>query len=192
MRAFFDIDTQIDFLYPSGALYGKGGESLIAPIAALNRYAVANAIPLVSTMCAHGEDAGEFQVWPPHCVAGTWGQRKPASLLFGKQVVVPNRPVQLDLAGANQILLEKNDLDLFTNPNAVDVLDFLDIDEVVVYGAFTEYCVKCAVMGLMKWGRNVKLVLDATAALDEAAGLEVLKAFLGEGGQCVTSTEILV
>ncbi len=193
MRAFFDIDTQIDFLYPSGALYGKGAEkTLIGPVVALNRYAGANGIPLISTMCSHGEDAEEFKVWPPHCVAGTWGQRKPTSLLLDRQIVVPNRPVELDLGGAKQIILEKNDLDLFTNPNAVDILDVLDIDECVVYGAFTEYCVKCAVMGLMKWGRNVKLVLDATAALDEAAGLDVLKAFLAEGGRCVTSVEVTV
>ena len=191
MRAFFDIDTQIDFLYPSGALYGKGGENLIAPVAALNRYAGANGIPLVSTICAHGEDAEEFKVWPPHCVAGTWGQRKPAALLLDRAVVVPNRPVELNLAGAKQILLEKNDLDLFTNPNAVDILDALDIDECIVYGAFTEYCVKCAVMGMMKWGRNVQLVLDATAALDESAGMEVLKTFLDQGGRCTTSAEVL-
>jgi len=192
MRAFFDIDTQMDFLYPAGALYGgPGSESLIPRVAALNRFAGAHGIPLVSTVCAHVEAAAEFKVWPPHCIAGTWGQKKPAALLLDKQVVVPSRPVELNLAGARQILLEKDDLDLFTNPNAVDVLDVLDIDECIVYGAFTEYCVKCAVMGLMKWGRNVRLVLDATAALDEAAGMEVLKTFLAEGGRCTTSADLI-
>ena len=43
---FFDIDTQIDFLYPAGALYVPGAESLGPRIAALNRYAAANGIPL--------------------------------------------------------------------------------------------------------------------------------------------------
>src|SRR5689334_10348127 len=39
MRAFFDIDTQIDFLFPAGALYSPGAERIIEPVARLNRFA---------------------------------------------------------------------------------------------------------------------------------------------------------
>ena len=78
MKAFFDIDTQIDFVFPGGALYGPGAERVIPAVAALNRYAGEHGIPLISTMCAHPEDAREFRVWPPHCVVGTMGQKKPA------------------------------------------------------------------------------------------------------------------
>ena len=48
MQAFFDIDTQIDFLYPAGAIYAPGAEKLIPAIKALNTYAVSNGIALIS------------------------------------------------------------------------------------------------------------------------------------------------
>ncbi len=36
---FFDIDTQIDFLYPAGSLYAPGAEAIVDRVAALNRFA---------------------------------------------------------------------------------------------------------------------------------------------------------
>src|SRR6185312_16056768 len=68
---FFDVDTQLDFLYPAGALYVPGAESIVPRVAALNRYAADTGIPLISTVDAHTEDDPEFRHWPPHCVAGT-------------------------------------------------------------------------------------------------------------------------
>jgi nicotinamidase-related amidase len=47
---FFDVDTQIDFMYPAGALYAPGAEKILNKIADLNRYAAANGFPVVSTM----------------------------------------------------------------------------------------------------------------------------------------------
>src|SRR5690242_8435657 len=95
---YFDIDTQIDFMFPAGALYVSGAEKLLPAIERLNRYALEHGIPLISTMCDHSEDDEEFQQWPPHCVIGTTGQQKPESLRMG------------------QIILEKQKLDLFTSP----------------------------------------------------------------------------
>ena len=70
---FFDIDSQLDFLYPAGALYVPGAERIVPAIARLNRYAAAHGIPVVSTTDAHTEDDPEFQIWPHHCVAGNVG-----------------------------------------------------------------------------------------------------------------------
>src|SRR5579883_2163607 len=94
-KAFFDIDTQIDFLFPAGALYAPGAERVIGPVARLNRFAAESGIPLVSSMCAHPENSEEFKVWPPHCVAGTFGQQKPAATLMEKRVVIPNAVADL-------------------------------------------------------------------------------------------------
>lgn len=171
MKAYFDIDTQIDFVYPAGALYGPGAERVIPAVAELNRYAADNGIPLISSMCAHPEDSAEFKVWPPHCVVGTFGQRKPAETLLADS--------------SKQIIVEKDDLDLFSNPTVLPLLDKLGIDECFVYGVFTEYCVKCAVMGLLKSGRRVSLVRRATAHLNEAAGEQVIREFEAAGGVCV-------
>src|SRR5579872_7487010 len=99
---FFDVDTQLDFLYPAGALYVPGAERVVPVIARLNRHAGAHGIPVVSTTDAHTEDDVEFQKWPPHCVAGAWGQRKPESTLLDGRVVIPNRPCPVDVDGGRQ------------------------------------------------------------------------------------------
>ena len=70
---FLDVDTQLDFLYPAGALYVPGAEQIVPAIAALNRYAMSRGIPLLSTVDAHTEDDPEFKTWPAHCVAGSLG-----------------------------------------------------------------------------------------------------------------------
>jgi len=191
MRAFFDIDVQIDFVFPAGALYAPGAERVIPPVAALNAFAATHGIPLVSTMCAHPENGDEFRAWPPHCVVGTVGQLKPAATLLPKLAVVPNALATVDIAGAQQILLEKNDLDLFTNPNLPGLLDRIGADEYYVYGVLTEYCVKCAVMGLLKTGSKVHLVTDAIAHLSAPAAEKVVADFTAAGGKCITIADIL-
>jgi nicotinamidase/pyrazinamidase len=120
---FFDIDTQLDFLYPAGALYVPGAERVVPAIARLNRYAAAHGIPVISTTDSHPENDPEFRSWPPHCVAGTTGQHKVEATLLDKRVVVPNRPCTLALDGAQQIILEKQDVDSFTVSNLYRVLE---------------------------------------------------------------------
>src|ERR1035441_8659860 len=117
MKLYFDIDTQIDFMFPAGALYVPGAETLLPRIARLNREAVTGGGMVISTTCAHEEDDAEFKIWPPHCVIGTVGQTKPATLLSDKRTVVPKQLADVEVRGAEQILLEKGELDLFTNPN---------------------------------------------------------------------------
>jgi nicotinamidase/pyrazinamidase len=112
-------------------------------------------------MCAHPEDAEEFKDWPPHCIVGTFGQNKPAATLLEKRVVIPNTPAGVDVTGAQQIIVEKDNIDAFTNPNFLRLLDKLEIDECEVYGVFMDYCVKAAVLGLLKTGRKVRLVTEA-------------------------------
>ena len=186
MQAFFDIDTQIDFLFPAGALYAPGAERLVPKIAALNRHGAANGYKLISTTCAHPETAAEFRVWPPHCVVGTVGQTKPAATLLDKRVVVPWAAADVDASSAQQIILEKNELDLFTNPNLEALLDDLKITDCTVYGVLTEYCVKHAAMGLLARGRKVRLLTDAIHHLSASDADEMVRAFKDAGGTCET------
>src|SRR5580692_6528802 len=115
MTVFFDVDTQLDLLYPSGALYVPGAEAIVDRVATLNHWASHHGIPVISTMDAHSPDDPEFRDWPPHCIAGTPGQRKPPSTLLENRVIVPNMPGLPDLEAVQQILLEKQALDCFTN-----------------------------------------------------------------------------
>lgn len=183
---FFDVDTQIDFLYPAGALYVPGAEKIVEHIAALNHFAEAHGIPIVSTMDAHTEDDPEFKTWPPHCVAGTAAQQKPASTLLERRRLIANVPGDVEFEGARQMLLEKQSLDCFSTVTLAKLLGRLGAERYVVYGVVTEICVKFAVEGLLKTGKRIELVTDAVRSLNPAAGAEMTAAFLSAGGALTT------
>jgi nicotinamidase/pyrazinamidase len=173
ITVYFDIDTQIDFLFPAGALYVPGAEKLIPTLGRLNRHAVASGQPLISSMCAHSENDPEFRQWPPHCVVGTVGQLKPAELLV-----------------ETQILLQKNQLDIFESPDLAPLLASLAADRYVVYGVVTEYCVRLCAMGLLRLGKPVSIVTDAIQTLNAAQGASTLHEFTGAGGVLATAAEV--
>jgi nicotinamidase/pyrazinamidase len=189
-RIFVDVDTQLDFLYPAGALYVPGAESIVPEVAALNRHAAQRGIRVVSTVDAHTENDPEFLAWPPHCVAGTAGQQKPAATLLEKRVSIPSAPHNFDIQGAQQILIEKQSVNCFTNPNLPALLDRLEAQHCVVYGVVTEICVKNAALGLLRSGRKVTLVTDALRSLDPAACQQFLEEFSAAGGVQATAQEV--
>jgi nicotinamidase/pyrazinamidase len=191
MTVFFDVDTQLDFLFPAGALYVPGAEVIVPRIAALNRFAASHGGPVISSMDAHTPDDPEFRAWPPHCIAGTIGQRKPASTLLDPRVVVANATPLPDTTGARQILIEKQALDCFTNVNLTAMLDHIKPDRCLVYGVVTEICVKFAAMGLLKAGHKVSIVTDAIKDLDSAAAATMLAEFTAAGGTLTTTHEVL-
>jgi len=187
---FFDVDTQIDFLFPAGSLYVPGAETIVPLIAKLNRHAGAHAIPVVSDMDAHSENDAEFRVWPHHCVVGTEGQQKPQDTLLETRVVIPSTKVEFKLGGAQQIILEKQVLDCFRNPNLPDLLAQLNADRYVVYGVVTEICVRFAAFGLLKTGKRVELVTDAVRSLNQQEAEQMMADFTGAGGVLTTSAEV--
>lgn len=190
MTVFFDVDTQIDFLYPAGALYVRGAETIVPALARLNRYAEDNGITVVSTTDAHAENDPEFEHWPPHCVSGTVGQLKPQGLLLSRRSVVPVQKVNI-LPKEPQILVEKVKFDPFSNPNLSTLLDQLGADRFVVYGVVTEICVKHAAEGLLKReGARVELVTDAVRSLCQADSDNMLNEFRAAGGVLTTVAEV--
>jgi nicotinamidase/pyrazinamidase len=188
---FVDVDTQLDFLFPAGALYVPGAERIIPALVQLNQHAEARGIPLLSTADAHAENDPEFAAWPPHCVAGALGQRKPAATLLESRVVIPNRDIKAPLDNASQYILEKQTIDLFETKTARPVLDWLRADRFVVYGVVTEICVLSAVRGLLGPGKQVAVVADAIQALNIDAAAQALEEIRSLGGAVVSLGEIL-
>lgn len=188
--AFFDIDTQIDFLFPAGGLYVPGAERLIPTLSRLNRYAAAHGITLVSSTCAHREDDPEFRQWPHHCVIGTVGQRKPAETLLEKRAVVGVAPGDYSIDGAAQILFEKNQLAITASPNFRPLLAHLKADRFVVYGVVTEYCVRCAALALLESGKPVSLVTDAIETLRTEDSAGTLAEITARGGVLTTAAAV--
>jgi len=188
---FFDIDTQIDFVFPAGALYARSAERILPAVAKLNKHAAANGIPVISSMDAHRETDPEFRDWPHHCIVGTVGQQKPVSTLLEKRLVVPNTPVELRLDAIDQILLEKQTFSAFSNVNLKRLLEHFNADRYVVYGVVTEVCVKFAAFGLLDTGKRVEIVTDAIRPLNDENGAKTLAEFTAAGGHLTDSGRVI-
>jgi nicotinamidase/pyrazinamidase len=171
---FWEVDTQADFMLPGGKLYVPGAERLLPNIRKLTNAAREGRVFLVSHGCYHAKDDPEFQTFPPHCIKGTEGAAFVPEALTDKVVVVPNDPsavVPKDLSPYQQILFEKQTLDIFASRHANKFMKrFGDDVEFVVFGVVTEYCVRLAAKGLLDRGRRVSVVEDAIATLKAQDG----------------------
>jgi len=184
---FFDVDTQLDFLYPAGSLYVPGAEEILPALAKLTQYAKANQIQVLSTADAHSEDDVEFESWPPHCVVGTVGQQKCAATLAVAQPGVLSSRSRSTVSPNPQIIIEKQHTDCFTNPNLTTLLASIGAQRYVVYGVVSEICVRHAALGLLQTGARVEIVTDAIRHLNQAAYEALLSEFRARGGVLTTS-----
>lgn len=190
---FWDVDTQFDFMLPQGKLYVPGADSIIPVLGRLTDWAAQNDVLIVASVDAHHPGDEEFHQYPPHCLAGTPGQRKLAETSLDPQFTIPNRPgVELPQAGDyRQIVLEKQKFDVFTNPNADVLLAQLGKRAVILYGVVTEICVSAAARGLLDRGYNVTVVEDAIRHLDPQEGLDFLQEVRRRGGRLANSDSLL-
>jgi len=188
---FLDVDTQRDFLQPDGALFIKGSEAIRPNLASLTRFALDRRIPILATACAHLEGDPEFAVFPPHCLLGTPGQGRvaetahPDSLIFQDGDPIPD-PLPPHLT------IHKQKYDVFSNPDAARIIEAYSVDHptFVVYGVATDYCVRCAVEGLLDRGKKVALVVDAIRGVDPSTEADLLTGFARRGA-LLTLTEVV-
>ena len=185
---FFDVDTQVDFLLPVGALYVPGGEKLIPALARLTEFAARQSIPLLSTADAHDPQDSEFAQWPPHCVAGTLGQKKVPETVLPGAVVIPDSagPLPEGWQRAPQIIIEKQTTDAFQTSTLGRVLEARPARRVVLYGVVMEVCVLCAARGLLKRSVQLDIVTDAIREVDRARGDQALAELEAAGARLVS------
>jgi nicotinamidase/pyrazinamidase len=189
---FWEVDVQRDFMLPGGHLYVPGAEKLLPNIRRLTDAARQGKVFLVSHGCFHTPDDPEFKTFPPHCVNGTPGSDLVPEALTEKVARVPNEPaakLPADLSHYQQILLEKQTLNIFESKHADELVQRLGNQaEFVVFGVVTEYCVSFAAKGLLQRGRRVAIVQDAIETLKKEEG-EATIADLQRLGARLTTTE---
>ena len=192
---FWEVDVQADFMLPGGKLYVPGAEKLLPNIRRLTGAARRDEVFLVSHGCFHPANDPEFKQFPPHCLKGTPGAEFVPEALADKFVRVENdanAKLPDDLSEYQQIILEKQTLDIFETLHADELVDRLgDAAEFVVFGVVTEYCVSCAVRGLLKRKRRVAVVRDAIETLAAEVGDKTLAELQNLGATLVTADEIL-
>jgi nicotinamidase/pyrazinamidase len=192
---FWEVDVQADFMLPGGMLYVPGAEQLLPNIRKLTDAARRGEVFLVSHGCFHSPNDPEFKQFPPHCVKGTAGAAFVPEALADRLVRVENdvhAKLPVDLFEYQQIVLEKQTLDIFETHHADALLERLgNAPEFVVFGVVTEYCVSLAVKGLLKRKRRVAVVRDAIATLAKEIGEKTLAELQSLGARLVTTEEIL-
>ena len=197
MRVLWDVDTQVDFMYPHGKLYVPGAKHTIPAMQRLVDAARASGIVHVASADDHeltdaeiSDEPDFLNTYPPHCLRGTRGalkipeteQEDPVPLTLE---LLPERYLE----GREFLILTKT-FDVFTNPNTDVLLDRLDPDEVVVFGVATDVCDDAAIRGLLARGRKVTFVEDAARGLDEERAA-ICTAFWRENGVEFTTSEVI-
>jgi len=192
---FWEVDTQKDFMLPGGKLYVPGAERLLPNIRRLTDAARHERVFLVSHGCFHTKDDPEFATFPPHCVKGTAGAGFVPEALTEKVVTVPNEPtatLPADFSQYQQILLEKQTLDIFASQHAEELVERLGHEaEFVVFGVATEFCVRFAAKGLLERGRSVSVVQDAIETLNSQDGKRTAAELQALGAIFITTDQAL-
>lgn len=199
----WEVDAQADFMLPGGKLYVPGAEKIIPNLNRLVETARQRNTFLISSVDAHKPTDPEFREWPPHCLKGTPGAELIPEARASNYLVIPNQhgfTLPRDLGAYQQVILEKNTLDVFDNPNTDAVLARLNAaaspaldlgPDFLVFGVVTEYCLLHAVDGLLRRGRRVNLVQDAIQSLDRKKGKEILAELQSCGAKLITTEEAL-
>ena len=191
---FLDVDTQVDFMKPTGALYVPGAEGIVPNLARLAEYARERRVAWISSADAHPPDDPSFAQWPAHCVVGTSGQRRIPETTWPSAVIVPNRPEAFhpppDWDRQFVLEMEKQDYSVAANPNFDAVLAALGPSRFVVFGVATDYCVKESALALRRLQLPVDLVVDAIRAITEDGGRRAIEEMLAAGVRLVTTDEV--
>ncbi len=173
---FIDIDTQLDFINPSGALYVNGAADIVSNLKKLTEYGIKNDIPIISTQDTHTPDDPEFKDFPPHCVSGTHGHKKINETIVNDtlKVNVIDSEIILQYKYKNWCFL-KTELDVFSHPLFERFIEKYINYTIVIYGVATEYCIRLVAKGLLDRKYSIILVEDAIRGVSEDAAEKTMK-----------------
>jgi len=196
----WDVDTQIDFIEPGGKLFFAGAEEARPAMAWIVEAARAAGIVHVASCDQHELSDPEISAepdfdstWPPHCLLGTRGAEKIAETKQLDPLPLPLVPVPARilgglLEGRREILIPKKQYDPFTNPNTETMLDTLDPDQILLFGVATDICDDAALRALLRRGRRITFVEDASRGVDDARAAACIAAWR-EAGVALTTAE---
>ena len=197
-QLFIEVDVQVDFVDPAGALYVPGSREIAPNIRRLLQYATQRGITTLSPMCAHVVNDVEFQQFPPHCIEGTPGQRR----YFDDLPKLPRRiwpadatvnPADLTIAPGHHYIAPKRTFPMFANPWLHALRErgaFRDLD-CVVFGVATDVCVRIDTLDLCHAGARVRLVTDAIAGIAPENTERALQEMQETGARFVRTNDIV-
>jgi nicotinamidase/pyrazinamidase len=171
--ALLVVDVQNDFADPSGSLSVAGGDRIVPTVNAEIEMATANGAIVIATQDWHPPSTPHFAKdggpWPVHCVAGTWGaELHPALALPGDAPRVRKGANGED--GYSGFTM-RDPVSGETIPTELEgLLREAGVEDVVVTGLATDYCVKATALDAVRLGFGTAVLTDAVAAVDAQPG----------------------
>lgn len=167
------VDVQNDFADPAGSLAVSGGAGIV---------------PVVNDAVARARDAGSVVVytqdwhpahtphfaqdggtWPVHCVAGTWGAELHPELELSEDA--PRVRKGSNGEDGYSGFTMKDPTSGETIPTELEgLLRGKGVEEVVVVGLATDYCVSTTALDAARLGFRTEVLQDAIAAVNLKAG----------------------
>lgn len=187
----YRVDMQEDFMTEAhGRLYVPNAEKIKSNINDLEKTVEKSNVRRIASIDRHFVDDEEFiennGPFPQHCLDKSYKQRnadgtygidlikevKTKDAIHienkigeGKYKEYDNEELERIAATGNDLVFEKQNYDVFTNPHVENVLKYMGVERAVVYGVATDYCVKAAALGLAKRGIETFVVTNAISGI---------------------------
>jgi nicotinamidase/pyrazinamidase len=161
-QALLVVDVQNDFC-PGGALAVLDGDDVVPPLNKLIDEFLQRGDPVYLSRDWHPPTTKHFSAyggtWPVHCVQNTTGAEFHPALRHDPRIKVISKG-----------LGDKDSYSAFDETDLAEQLKRQHVEEVVVGGLATDYCVKNTVLDAIKKGFHVKAVEDAMRPVELEPG----------------------
>ncbi|HTG85496.1 MAG TPA: nicotinamidase [Pyrinomonadaceae bacterium] len=180
-QALIVVDVQNDFC-PGGSLAVAQGDEVVAPLNKLIDEFLERGDPVYKSRDWHSPTTKHFQMyggtWPVHCVQNTEGAEFHPQLKDDPRIHVVSKG-----------LGDTDCYSAFDETNLAAQLRDEGIEEIVVGGLATDYCVKETVLAGIKEGFKVKALENAMRAveLQPGDGERAIQAMRAAGAQIVNT-----
>jgi len=170
-QALIVVDMQHDFADPSGSLYVRGGEDIVAPIAAAIADAKAAGALVVYTQDWHPAETPHFAdfggLWPVHCVIGSAGAEFVPDLPVEGPVVQKGSGPEDGYSGFSVLHLPTGQ-NRETELSAI--LDENGVMGITIVGLAGDWCVRSTAVDGVRLGYRVTVPLALTRFVELRQG----------------------
>ena len=169
------VDLQNDFADPAGSLAVHGGVNLVPIINGEIAMARSEGATVVFTQDWHPESTPHFAkdggIWPVHCVAGTWGAELYGDVDIDAAVSAPRIRKGTNGEDGYSGFTMRDPITGETTPTELEaLLRGASIEQVVVCGLATDYCVKATALDARRLGFETAVLIDAIRPVDLEVG----------------------
>ena len=167
------VDVQNDFADPAGSLSVRGGDGVVPVINREIEMATSAGALVVATQDWHPESTPHFAkdggIWPVHCVADTWGSELHPDLALPADAPRVHKGANGEDGYSGFTMRDPTTGEEM--PTELDgVLRERGVEQVVVVGLATDYCVSATALDAARLGFTTAVLTDAIASVDLQPG----------------------